>query len=174
MAIIVSHDREFLDGLVSKVYEFGGGKVREHLGGIYDWLKSPLQLPRKGESAENLSLTSSKSNNNQNVSPLPSEGSGEASGEALSYAERKELQKKIRKAQRAVDESEAKIAKLEARKSELDERVRAVCQRRAVQRAPQVPVGGVQNQHDPSVTEGAHICVRHTRLEGGHLLHERR
>ena len=116
-AIIVSHDREFLDGLVSKVYEFGGGKVREHLGGIYDWLKSPLQLPRKGESAENLSLTSSKSNNNQNVSPLPSEGSGEA----LSYAERKEQQKKIRKAQRAVDDSEAKIAKLEARKSELDE-----------------------------------------------------
>ena len=116
-AIIVSHDREFLDGLVSKVYEFGGGKVREHLGGIYDWLKSPLQLPRRGESAENLSLTSSKSNNNQNTSPLPSE----ASGEALSYAERKELQKKIRKAQRAVDDSEAKIAKLEARKSELDE-----------------------------------------------------
>ena len=120
-AIIVSHDREFLDGLVSKVYEFGGGKVREHLGSIYDWLRSPLQLPRRGESAENLSLTSSKSNNNQNVSPLPSEGSGEASGEALSYAERKEQQKKIRKAQRAVDESEAKIAKLEARKSELDE-----------------------------------------------------
>jgi len=120
-AIIVSHDREFLDGLVSKVYEFGGGKVREHLGGIYDWLKSPLQLPRKGESAENLSLTSSKSNNNQNASPLPSEGSGEASGEALSYAERKEQQKKIRKAQRAVDESEAKIAKLEAHKGELDE-----------------------------------------------------
>ena len=120
-AIIVSHDREFLDGLVSKVYEFGGGKVREHLGGIYDWLKSPLQLPQKGESAENLSLTSSKSNNNQNASPLPSEGSGEASGEALSYAARKELQKKIRKAQRAVDDSEAKIAKLEARKSELDE-----------------------------------------------------
>nr|WP_315408810.1 ABC-F family ATP-binding cassette domain-containing protein [uncultured Prevotella sp.] len=120
-AIIVSHDREFLDGLVNKVYEFGGGKVREHLGGIYDWLKSPLQLPRRGESAENLSLTSSKSNNNQNVSPLPSEGSGEASGEALSYSERKEKQKKIRKAQRAVDESEAKIAKLEARKSELNE-----------------------------------------------------
>ncbi|MBF1635696.1 MAG: ABC-F family ATP-binding cassette domain-containing protein [Prevotella sp.] len=120
-AIIVSHDREFLDGLVSKVYEFGGGKVREHLGGIYDWLRSPLQLPRRGESAENLSLTSSKSNNNQNASPLPSEGSGEASGEALSYAERKEQQKKIRKAQRAVDESEAKIAKLEARKGELDE-----------------------------------------------------
>lgn len=116
-AIIVSHDREFLDGLVSKVYEFGGGKVREHLGGIYDWLRSPLQLPRKGESAENLSPASSKPNDSRNASPLPS---GE-SGEALSYAERKEQQKKIRKAQRAVEESEAKIAKLEARKSELDE-----------------------------------------------------
>ena len=116
-AIIVSHDREFLDGLVSKVYEFGGGKVREHLGGIYDWLKSPLQLPRRGESAENLSQASSKPNDSRNATPLPSEGSGEV----LSYAERKEQQKKIRKAQRAVDESEAKIAKLEARKSELDE-----------------------------------------------------
>ena len=118
-AIIVSHDREFLDGLVSKVYEFGGGKVREHLGGIYDWLKSPLQLPRKGESAENLSLTSS--NNSRKEAPLLSEGLGEASGEILSYAERKEIQKKIRKAQRAVEESESKIAKLEARKKELDD-----------------------------------------------------
>ena len=116
-AIIVSHDREFLDGLVSKVYEFGGGKVREHLGGIYDWLRSPLQLPRKGESAENLSPASSKPNDSRNASPLPS---GESEG-ALSYAERKEQQKKIRKAQRAVEESEAKIAKLEARKGELDE-----------------------------------------------------
>ena len=118
-AIIVSHDREFLDGLVSKVYEFGGGKVKEYLGGIYDWLRSPLQLPRKGESAENLSLTSS--NNSRKEAPLLSEGLGEASGEVLSYAERKEIQKKIRKAQRAVEESESKIAKLEARKKELDD-----------------------------------------------------
>ena len=124
-AIIVSHDREFLDGLVSKVYEFGGGKVKEHLGGIYDWLKSPLQLPRRGESAENLSPASS--NNSRKEAPLLSEGLGEASslsegsGEALSYAERKEIQKKIRKAQRAVEESESKIAKLEARKKELDD-----------------------------------------------------
>ena len=117
-AIIVSHDREFLDGLVSKVYEFGGGKVREHLGGIYDWLKSPsspLQLPRRGERAEKLSLTSS--NNSRKEAPLLSEGLGEA----LSYAERKEIQKKIRKAQRAVEESESKIAKLETRKKELDD-----------------------------------------------------
>ena len=120
-AIIVSHDREFLDGLVSKVYEFGGGKVREHLGGIYDWLRNSsesLQLARKVEGTETVSLSS---NNSRNAAPLPSEGSAETSGETLSYAERKELQKKIRKAQRAVDDSEAKIAKLEARKSELDE-----------------------------------------------------
>ena len=62
-AIIVSHDREFLDGLVSKVYEFGGGKVREHLGGIYDWLRSPLQLPslRRGRGRLYLTLNA-KSN----------------------------------------------------------------------------------------------------------------
>lgn len=108
-AIIVSHDREFLDGLVSKVYEFGGGKVREHLGGIYDWLRNSLQLSPKDESTEIGSLVSS--NDKKNVSEELGENS---------YAEHKAQQKKIRKAQRAVEESEAKIAKLEARKSELD------------------------------------------------------
>ena len=131
-AIIVSHDREFLDGLVSKVYEFGGGKVREHLGGIYDWLRSPHQTsptpltpsPAERGSAGNNPLrggNNSKSSSSDSKSAAPSlqeRAGGEAS---LSYAERKEQQKKIRKAQRAVEESEAKIAKLEARKSELDE-----------------------------------------------------
>ena len=133
-AIIVSHDREFLDGLVSKVYEFGGGKVKEHLGGIYDWLKSPLHSsltpltpsPTERGSAGNSLLkggnnSKPSSNNSRKEAPLLSEGLGEASGEALSYAERKEIQKKIRKAQRAVEESESKIAKLEARKKELDD-----------------------------------------------------
>ena len=130
-AIIVSHDREFLDGLVSKVYEFGGGKVREHLGGIYDWLSSPLHSsltpltpsPTERGSAGNSSLkggNSSKLSSSDSKCAAPSLQE-RAGGEALSYAERKEQQKKIRKAQRAVDESEAKIAKLEARKSELDE-----------------------------------------------------
>ena len=129
-AIIVSHDREFLDGLVSKVYEFGGGKVKEYLGGIYDWLRSPLQLspapsssPEKGRAPirtlEDKQGDHCKSSANR--APLLSEGLGEASGEVLSYAERKEIQKKIRKAQRAVEESESKIAKLEARKKELDD-----------------------------------------------------
>ena len=108
-AIIVSHDREFLDGLVSKVYEFGGGKVREHLGGIYDWLGNSLQLsPKEG----NIEM-------NSHVSPNDKKSVSEGLGE-ISYAEHKAQQKKIRKAQRAVEESEAKIAKLEARKSELD------------------------------------------------------
>ena len=130
-AIIVSHDREFLDGLVSKVYEFGGGKVREHLGGIYDWLKSPLHQsltpltpsPTERGSAENSLL---KGGNNSKPSSADSKSAApslkeRAGGEAFSYAERKEIQKKIRKAQRAVEESESKIAKLEARKKELDD-----------------------------------------------------
>ena len=127
----MSHDREFLDGLVSKVYEFGGGKVREHLGGIYDWLRSPnsssltplTPSPTERGSVGNSSL---KGGNNSKPSSADSKSAApslqeRAGGEALSYSERKELQKKIRKTQRAVDESEAKIAKLEARKSELDE-----------------------------------------------------
>ena len=125
-AIIVSHDREFLDGLVSKVYEFGGGKVREHLGGIYDWLRSLTPLtpsPTERGSAGNSSL---KGGNNSKPSSADSKSAApslkeRAGGEALSYAERKEIQKKIRKAQRAVEESETKIAKLEARKKELDD-----------------------------------------------------
>ena len=135
-AIIVSHDREFLDGLVSKVYEFGGGKVREHLGGIYDWLKSPLQLPPAPSSSPERGRAPIRTLEDKqgdhykslaNRAPLLSEGLGEASspsegsGEVLSYAERKEIQKKIRKAQRAVEESESKIAKLETRKKELDD-----------------------------------------------------
>ena len=130
-AIIVSHDREFLDGLVSKVYEFGGGKVKEHLGGIYDWLKSSLNQsltpltpsPTERGSAENSLL---KGGNNSKPSSADSKSAApslkeRAGGEAFSYAERKEIQKKIRKAQRAVEESESKIAKLETRKKELDD-----------------------------------------------------
>lgn len=121
-AIIVSHDREFLDGLVSKVYEFGGGKVREHLGGIYDYLRAhnldkdsiSLTLPVREGSAKTGNGVSSK--NSKEVNPSPQEGNGGA----LSYAERKEQQKKIKKAQRAVEESEKKIAQMEERKSELD------------------------------------------------------
>ena len=112
-AIVVSHDREFLDGLVSKVYEFGGGKVTEHLGGIYDY----LQAHNAATIAERLSSLSQTSGNK----PVSSnELQQEPSTGKLSYAEHKEQQKKIRKAERAVAESEEKISKMEARIKELD------------------------------------------------------
>lgn len=112
-AIVVSHDREFLDGLVSKVYEFGGGKVTEHLGGIYDY----LQAHNAATIDERLSTLSQTSGNKPISSNEPQQ---EPSAGKLSYAEHKEQQKKIRKAERAVAESEEKISKMEARIKELD------------------------------------------------------
>ena len=112
-AIVVSHDREFLDGLVSKVYEFGGGKVTEHLGGIYDY----LQAHNAATIDERLSSLSQTSGNKPVSSNEPQQ---EPSAGKLSYAEHKEQQKKIRKAERAVAESEEKISKMEARIKELD------------------------------------------------------
>ena len=112
-AIVVSHDREFLDGLVSKVYEFGGGKVTEHLGGIYDY----LQAHNAATIDESLSSLSQTSGNKPVSSNEPQQ---EPSAGKLSYAEHKEQQKKIRKAERAVAESEEKISKMEARIKELD------------------------------------------------------
>ncbi len=106
-AIIVSHDREFLDGLVSKVYEFGGGKVREYIGGIYDWIRREAEtdIAQKAQPQQPTQ---------QAVQPQPS------AQPSQSYAERKELQKKVRKAERAVEESEKKIEAYESRLKELD------------------------------------------------------
>jgi ATP-binding cassette subfamily F protein 3 len=105
-AIIVSHDREFLDGLVSKVYEFGGGKVREHLGGVYDWIESH----RNGANGSN----------GQPVKPTkPIESI--ATPKSNDYAAHKEQQKRLRKAERAVEESERKISDMERRLKELDD-----------------------------------------------------
>ena len=112
-AIIVSHDREFLDGLVSKVYEFADGRVREHIGGIYDYLASiddPSVAPVKADDKPSA------------VTPAPQSPnvSGNNSAEKESYAERKERMKKISRAEKAVKESENKIEKMEARLKELD------------------------------------------------------
>ena len=118
-AIIVSHDREFLDGLVSKVYEFGGGKVREHLGGIYDYLRA--------HNAETIQESLNKTSTNtvasilENTANATQEAVAQSALGAVSYAEHKEQQKRIRKTQRAVEDSEKKIAKMEKRKAELDE-----------------------------------------------------
>lgn len=134
-AIIVSHDREFLDGLVDKVYEFGGGKVREHLGGIYDYLRAHnaesinQALANQGgkgmasagsPSGSSSSSSSGSSSSGSSSSSASSSSSSDASSGKISYAEHKEQQKKIRKAEKAVKECEAKIEKLEARKAEID------------------------------------------------------
>ena len=134
-AIIVSHDREFLDGLVDKVYEFGGGKVREHLGGIYDYLRAHnaesinQALANQGgkgmasagsPSGSSASAGSSGSSSSGSSSSSASSSSSDSSSGKISYAEHKEQQKKIRKAEKAVKECEAKIEKLEARKAEID------------------------------------------------------
>ena len=115
-AIVVSHDREFLDGLVTKVYEFGGGKVTEHLGGIYDYLRAH-NATSIDEHLGTLAQQTSQPNNTDKTAPAANDAT---SSSKASYAERKELQKKIRKAERAVSESEDKISKMETRLKELD------------------------------------------------------
>ena len=115
-AIVVSHDREFLDGLVTKVYEFGGGKVTEHLGGIYDYLRAH-NATSIDEHLGTLAQQTSQPNSTDKTAPAADDA---ASSSKASYAERKELQKKIRKAERAVSESEDKISKMETRLKELD------------------------------------------------------
>ena len=122
-AIIVSHDRDFLDGLVSKVYEFGEGRVREHLGGIYDYLRahhaeSIHEALGEGQTSGSASAVVAQQ---PAVSGPVQASADENAGNKLSYQEHKEQQKKIRKAQRAVEEAEKKIAALEARIKELDD-----------------------------------------------------
>ena len=113
-AIVVSHDREFLDGLVTKVYEFGGGKVREHIGGIYDFLQA--------HNLENLNELGGKGINAPSTAPVAQAKTVEVAEKSSkqSYAEHKEQQKKIKKAERAVAELEKKIEQMETRLKELD------------------------------------------------------
>ncbi len=103
--IVVSHDREFLDGLVSKVYEFTSGHVKEHLGGIYDFLKS-RQLTELTE------LNTQGVRQNDAVS-APTAKSEKAAG-ALSYAEQKAQAKIQKKLERAVKDAEELVSQLEA------------------------------------------------------------
>ena len=111
-AIVVSHDREFLDGLVTRVYEFGGGKVREHLGGIYDFLRH--------HNIESLDALGGKNVDEGLSIQNPQSPLSNSQSSKLSYAEHKEQQKKIRKAEKAVKESEAKIETLEQKIKSLD------------------------------------------------------
>ena len=119
-AIIVSHDREFLDGLAEKVYEFGGGKVREYLGGIYDWIRShesngvqTLAQPRKGgeQPAEPRKTDSPKAD-------MKAEEPSQT--EVMTYAQRKERQKMVSRIKKKINETEKRIETLETRLGELD------------------------------------------------------
>ena len=111
--IVVSHDREFLDGLVSKVYEFGGGVVREHIGGIYDFLKK-----KDIESLEQISSSLPKQSNvSTSISSFAStEGK-------LSYEQQKERAKLVKKAERRVKDAELEIERIESLIAEVEDKL---------------------------------------------------
>ena len=108
--IVVSHDRDFLDGLVGKVYEFGNKRVTEHLGGIYDFLEK-----KKLQSLQELEL-SSKKNNDQPVDETPTQNK-------LSYEARKEQNKLIKKLERTIAESEKRIEQIENAIKEVEQKL---------------------------------------------------
>ena len=111
-AIIVSHDRDFLDGLVSKVYEFHDGSVTEHLGGIYDYLNR-----RNIETPDDLPTIKKDSTVNKTAFQtliIPQKNN---------YAEHKELQKKIRKTEKSIKESEERIETLESKLKALNDKL---------------------------------------------------
>lgn len=101
-AIVVSHDREFLDGLVTKVFEFRDKKMKEHLGGIYEFLQT-----RKIDNMRDLELQKSSIKRESASSPKV------VSASKLSYEDRKELSRKIKKAEQQVANSESNISRLE-------------------------------------------------------------
>ncbi len=135
--IVVSHDREFLDGLVEKVYEFGGGKVRECLGGIYEFLEkkklaSLNELERKQpdlrqQGAAPAAKTPAKAaaNPGKEAVAADNESAASAGGQKprLSYAEQREREKMARRARKKVEEAEAEIAKIEAEIAEIESRI---------------------------------------------------
>ena len=116
--IIVSHDRDFLDGLATKVYEFGGGVVKEHLGGIYDFLKKK-QIENLNELQKSPSLSESPTGAKK---PSAAEAP-QASVGRLSYEEQKELNKRLKKLERRVADCEAEIEQTEAAITILEEKM---------------------------------------------------
>ncbi|WP_346701997.1 ABC-F family ATP-binding cassette domain-containing protein [Barnesiella sp. An22] len=121
--IVVSHDREFLDGLVSKVYEFGGGRVREHLGGIYDFLESrKLESLRELEQRNPATAVTDKKVASPKAESAPAI-SAAPEGSKLSYEEQKELARRLRKAEKEVADTEKRVADLEAQIASLEEKL---------------------------------------------------
>ena len=116
--IVVSHDRDFLDGLVDKVYEFGGGQVREHIGGIYDFLRE------KYAALENQYVKmSSDGSPSSSSSASAQEKSAPVSGGRSSYEADKERARAVKRLEKAVAEKEAAIAKLENEIAEMEQQM---------------------------------------------------
>lgn len=118
--IVVSHDREFLDGLVEKVYEFGGGKVKECLGGIYDFLEK-----KKIENLNELELSRSRTSGVVSSSSGLSSPSENTANSKNDYAAMKEREKILRKARKRVADAENEISKIESEISDLEKRFAA-------------------------------------------------
>ncbi len=113
--IVVSHDREFLDGLVSKVYEFGGGKVLECLGGIYDFLEK-----KKIDSLHQLELSKSTTTTVSDRPALSVNSTENVSAKSQDYAAMKNREKALRRAKRKVEEAEMTINNLEKQIAEME------------------------------------------------------
>lgn len=114
--IVVSHDREFLDGLVEKVYEFGGGEVKECLGGIYEFLekKKLASLAELERTQKSEKPAQPKAKDNIHPKQMPQQASAtQASSRKLSYAEQKERDKVLKRARKKVEEAEAEVSRLE-------------------------------------------------------------
>ena len=111
--IIVSHDRDFLDGLATKVYEFGGGLVKEHLGGIYDFLQKK-QIENLNDLQKSPSLSSSPAVGKTVAGSNAGATASQTSAAKLSYGEQKELNKKLKKLERRVADCEAEIEQTES------------------------------------------------------------
>ena len=117
--ILVSHDRDFLDGLVDKVYEFGGGCVREHLGGIYDFIRSHAEATDGLVSQQSIDAILQNKSVTMTATVQSAPPNEEKSG-VDDYQQRKEQQRKLRKLKRDIEECETKIAKMEKRITELN------------------------------------------------------
>lgn len=129
--IVVSHDREFLDGLVDKVYEFRDGQVKEHLGGIYDFLRdrkleSMRELERSDTSAKTATATAKSTSGTTNKptgnADKSTSGKPALSGKEL-YTLKREADKQLRKAERDVEQAEEEIMALEKQISEMDKQM---------------------------------------------------
>ena len=118
--ICVSHDRDFLNGLVEKVYEFGGGRVKEHLGGIYDFLRAKKIDSLQDLERSNIGPTSVQSRSNPRPSDL-SQATSEPSTAKLDYAAQKAAAAEKRKKEKQIAQTEEEIAALEAQQAEIEQ-----------------------------------------------------